>query len=279
MKKTILFIASALLLVVTILCSNKPTNADSKSTPPPKEVSILFIGNSFTFADFGKQAQPMGGVPELFARIAQQGGNAPEVKMIAYPSMTLRQHFENGHNELPTIRSRKWDYVVLQGQSLEATDAARRPGDFVEFGKKFAEVIRQNNPATKVVLYETWAYPKGHPKYADNFGEQSKMLEQISAGYKSLAREIDGAIVAPVGDAFYEAENGAHHYDLYAAKDNHHANDTGYTLSALVLVRSIYGELPAKITPVLTDVSSNDMQQLASIANAKVQAGEQTKAR
>ncbi len=235
--------------------------------------SILFIGNSFTYADFGVEAKPAGGVPELFARIARQSGHAPETKMIAPGGTTMHQHFDGKAGEIVAIQSRKWDYVVLQGYSLDATTAAPHPGEFLEYGRKLADVIRKNNPATKIVLYETWAYPIGHPGFSGKFTDQAQMLDQIAAGYRTLARDIDATAIAPVGDAFLEAETCPRHYDLYAPKLNYHSNDTGYTLSALVFARTIYGEDALKaVKPVLTDVSPEDMQWLASIADANVRA-------
>lgn len=233
--------------------------------------SVLFIGNSFTFADFGVQARPMGGVPELFARIARQDGHTPQVQMVAPGGTTMHQHFDNGHGEITAIKSKQWDYVVLQGYSSDATHAAPHSGEFLEYGKKIAEVIRQNNSATKIVLYETWAYPKGSQELAP-FTNQAQMLDEIAANYRVLAREIGAVAVAPVGDAFFEAQNCPRHYDLYAPNLNKHSNDTGYLLSALVFVRTFYGQLPATIAPVLTDVSPEDTAWLASIAEANVRA-------
>jgi lysophospholipase L1-like esterase len=257
-------------LVATVSIATGST----QRTPALKEASVLFIGNSFTFASHGKETEPAGGVPELFARIARQDGHTPEVKMVATSGATMRQHFNNEHGEITAIQSKKWDYVVLQGHSLEATTAFSHPGEFLEYSKKIAEVIKQNNPATKIVLYETWAYPKAHAVYPKKLADQAQMLEQIASGYRALAREIGATAIAPVGDAFYEAQNGPRHYDLYAPNNDHHANDTGYTLSALVIARTIYGKLPSKLTPVVTDVLPDDVQQLVSIADATVQAWE-----
>jgi len=241
------------------------------SAPHPVHAqSVLFIGNSFTFADFGKLAHPAGGVPELFARIAREDGHTPQVQMVATPNATFRDHFENKHGEITAIDSRQWDYVVLQAHSLEPTAAAEHPGDFLEYGQKLAAVIKQNDAATKIVLYLTWPYPKGSAIFPGKFADQAGQLSQVEAGYKTLAQDISATAIAPVGEAFMTAQNGPGQWDLYAPALNHHANDTGYTLAALVIARTIYGELPANPAPVLDDVSADDMRNLAGIANDEV---------
>jgi hypothetical protein len=258
--------ATVFSLVALFLCILGTSGAQAQS--------VLFIGNSYTYGHFGVQTQPMGGVPELFARIAQQDGHSPEVKMVAPGGTTMHQHFDNGAGEITAIQSKKWDYVVLQGHSLDATTSAPHPGEFLEYGQKMAAIIRQNNPATKIVLYETWAYPKAHQVFPAKFANQSEMLDQIAAGYRTLGEVIKATAIAPVGDAFFQAANCPRHYDVYAPKNDHHSNDTGYMLSALVFARSIYGELPVNLNPILTDVSAEDMEWLASIADGNVRAWE-----
>ena len=121
--------------------------------------SVLFIGNSFTFADHGALAQPAGGVPALFQRIAKLNGHAPTIKMVTIGGSTLKQHADNQAGEMDAIKSQRWDYIVLQGYSQEATKAFGKQRDFLKYGLILAQAAVKESPSVKLLLYQTWAYP------------------------------------------------------------------------------------------------------------------------
>jgi hypothetical protein len=124
-------------------------------------VSILFVGNSYTFGridpvmsynaasvndltrprpdlpdpNFTETAgtrawepHPWGGVPGIFKQLADQAGLRYDLSLSTRNAATLRGHFLNTANAdwdlRGNIASRKWDVVLLQEQS----DAALPPG-------------------------------------------------------------------------------------------------------------------------------------------------------
>ncbi len=125
-------------------------------------VSILFVGNSYTFGrvdpvmsynagrvddltrprpdlpdpNFTETAgtrvwepHPWGGVPGIFKQLADQAGLEMHVALSTRNAATLRGHFLNTANAdwdlRGNIASRKWDVVLLQEQSDAALPAGR----------------------------------------------------------------------------------------------------------------------------------------------------------
>src|SRR6266478_5662231 len=97
--------------------------------------SILFIGNSFTFAygspvryyradsviDLNSAGQ--GGVPALFKSFASQAGLPYEVYLETEPGVGIDWHLEH---KLEVIGQHPWDAVVMHGFS---TLDPKKPGD------------------------------------------------------------------------------------------------------------------------------------------------------
>lgn len=115
-----LFLTAAVLLASLLL-----------NSVPARGQSVLFIGNSFTWGGNGdNQTSPHGGVPGLFKALAARRGHTPDVTMMAPNGRTFYDQFTNDDNQgdtLAVIRSKKWDYVILQGGSREATTETGSP--------------------------------------------------------------------------------------------------------------------------------------------------------
>src|SRR5882757_3125032 len=97
--------------------------------------SILFIGNSFTFA-FGTPVRyyradtvtdlnsaGQGGVPALFKSFTVQAGLSYDVYLETEPGVGIDWHLEH---KLAVIGQRPWDTVVMHGYS---TLDPKKPGD------------------------------------------------------------------------------------------------------------------------------------------------------
>jgi len=123
--------------------------AAAKSTA---RLQVLFIGNSFTFYH---------DLPKMVAELAEAGGQLPLGFQQETPGgYTLQQQWKDG-KALALIRSRRWDYVVLQDQS-QAPLLNRKAMN--EYATKFNAEIRKQG--AKTILYMTWAVqnkPAGQP--------------------------------------------------------------------------------------------------------------------
>lgn len=252
----------ALLLPFAAICCWVPASA--------RAVSILFIGNSFTFA-FGSPVQyyrpdsvtdlngrGIGGVPALFKSFTSQAGMQYEVYLETEPGISIDWHVDH---KLGVIGQRPWDVVVLQGYS---TLDPRKPGDATVITAavhQMAEFLRIKNAAVDVRLMATWS--RADQTYEPSGAWYGKPIEamarDVRAGYDLAAKGTPGVkSVVPVGEAWTRAIRAgvadSNPYDgIDAGKinlwtyDSYHASTYGYYLEALVLFGNITGRDPRSL--------------------------------
>lgn len=245
-------------------------------------LQVLFVGNSFTYTrppalgynvenvvdltyayslatpGDGDPAlpQPFGGIPGLIEQFATQAGLDYEVFHSLRGGATLRGHFLNtnpvGWDLRVNMTKRKWDVVVLQGNSTEAVErAGGNPPQFRAFVNKIEEYIhvgaahsfresqlypggsntRRDIPAnpnadpnTKVYLYQTWTRPDlAYLPEGEYFGEPLEtMAYEIRDSYAlAAAQNPNIAGVIPSGEAFLRAvQEGVAFRNPYAPEGN-----------------------------------------------------------
>jgi len=181
------------------------------------EISVLFIGNSLTYGN---------DLPKMVAELAKAGKQRPIYHERETPGgCTFEKHWKDG-KALAKIRSRKWDYVVLQDNSQ---GPLKMRESMFDHGKKLdAEIKKQG---AKTILYMTWA-------------SQNKPEDQatISKAYLDLAAELKSQI-APVGNAWEAALKADKKLALHTG-DKKHPTATGTYLAACVFYATIYGKSP-----------------------------------
>ena len=245
-------------------------------------LQILFVGNSFTYtrppalaynaenvvdltypynlATPGDEdpalPQPWGGIPGLIEQFATQAGLDFEMFHSLRGGATLRGHFLNtnpvGWDMRINMTKRKWDVVVLQGNSTEAVArAGGNPAQFRAFVNKIEQFIHVGNahtfresqlypggsntlrtipanpnanPAAKVFLYQTWtrpdlAYTPGEAYYGEPLETMSDEIRDSYALAASMNLNIAGVI--PSGEAFMRAvQEGVAFRNPYAPEGN-----------------------------------------------------------
>lgn len=288
---------TALFTCALALCANALYAQEASDASEAQSLQILFIGNSFTFYnDLDQTVSDMLNVSGVAARAQRStpGG------------WRLRQHY-NG--ELPKVAEGKtqkftptpevikkapWDYVVLQEQSSGAVD---HRAEFLEYGAKLAETIRENNAQTQILLYQTWARCDG---MFEGYGEDSARRDEILAawtkrysepdeatvealkdgmqgGYAKLAQQID-ATISPVGLAFSLVGDTLDLYCDEGDKKPFHPNPNGTYLAGCVFYKVITGKSPQGMFQRLTDagkvykVEEKDASYLEKIAEQAVDA-------
>jgi len=207
--------------------------------------TILFIGNSFTFADMAPLVKLNGGVPALVQAIAIAKGKQVNAKAVTAGGKDWSYHLaqeKTGHALAQT-----WDWVVLQDFSTRPTQAGNID-QFMKDGETFSDRIAAKSPKAGIVLYETWARPAG-AYYEKGEGKvlvsPEQMMSELHDSYAKLRDDLAAknpardVRVALVGTAFArcKAEYPAIKLD---AIDNHHATAEGYYLAALVIYETIY---------------------------------------
>ena len=197
-----------------------------------EEVSVLFIGNSFTF---------MNNMPFMFRDIAVSKGKKIHVDTVVEGGKNFEYHSKNPET-YELIKSRKWDYVIIQGQSNElAQPESKVDKGTLPFAKQLVDSIRENSSCTQVVLYMTWGYKNGNSKWAP-IATYDSMQFRIQNQYLRFADLLD-ARVSPVGEVWRNVRNLYSGINLYDP-DNQHPSLNGSYLSACTFYASIFGESP-----------------------------------
>lgn len=232
--------------------------------------SILFIGNSFTYADKSPvhfyradtvtdlNSQGIGGMPALFKSFTTQAGLSYDVYLETEPGVGIDWHLDHKSG---VVGQRPWDSVVMHGYS---TLDPKNPGDpavLVDTVRRMSELLRTRNPAVEIRVMATWprADQTFDPKGAWYGKPIEAMAHDVRAGYEKAAAATPGLKpVVPVGDAWIRAMQAgvadADPYDgIEAGKvdlwsyDNYHASSFGYYLEALVVFGSVTGLDPRSL--------------------------------
>ena len=217
-------------IVVAVSLADAPAAAKPSQETP---VRVLFLGNSYTYGNK---------LPQFVAALAAADKTARplQVEMIASGGKDLVWHAGNRASQ-KAIAAGRWDYVILQDQSLTPTLAPHRTH---QGARKLHAAITKAGART--MLFMTWQRrptPEMLKKYPN-------MHQRNSKTYMDLAREFKAA-VAPVGYAWKMAYDANPNWPLYA-KDNSHPRRMGAYLTGCVFYSMIYNKspigLPAKVT-------------------------------
>ncbi len=237
------------------------------SAPP---TTVLFIGNSFTFAA-GTPVQKwrpetvtdlnhegIGGVPALFKSFTKQAGLDYDVSLETHPGVGFDYHLQNRSD---LIASRPWDVVVMHGYSTLDAD---KPGDaakLVATTKQMAELLTGRNPKVEIHLTATWSRAdQTYPETGHWHGQPiAAMARDVRAAYdKAAATSPAIKSVIPVGEAWNRAiETGVADPNPYDGltpgqidlwgKDHYHASIEGYYLEALMVFGDLTGRDPRSL--------------------------------
>lgn len=209
-----------------------------KVTPldPAKKYTVLFCGNSFTyFYD----------LPHIFMNYAAAIGYDFEAVSHTRGGAELTEladaDAETGRDIDATLKSRPFDYVVMQEMS---TKPAESPEGFFDGVTGLYEKIKKNGASP--VMYATWGREDGHETLAGYGWTHESMMWKLAASYHAAADAI-GASVADVGIAFnYVYRN---HPDLlpFIHDGSSHPSEAGSCLAAMTILARITGRDPRDI--------------------------------
>jgi hypothetical protein len=186
-------------------------------------LKVLFLGNSHTYLHY---------MPQMLMGLikAENRGFELEVDQSIGDGVSLEWHWNNERSRLK-IRSKKWDYVVLQDRSggpLEEPDSFQKYAGLLN-----AEIKKLGG---KTIFYLTWANL--------NRPETQTIL---TASYSNIAEQL-GAVLAPVGLAWAKAKNSSADLILHH-KDGSHASPIGAYLTAGVFYSVLFNTSPEGLPP------------------------------
>ena len=205
-----------------------PISLISQEEEPLK---VLFVGNSFTY---------FWNMPQLVKAMGETQGVSLEIHQSTVGGSNLKQHWheEKGTLTRKLIEEGNWDYVVLGDHSLSTINT---PDLFKEYGQKFSELIR--SVGAEPIFYLTWAY-KSNPL----------MQPTITKEYLGLAQELNAKVI-PVGPIWMKARELRPDINLYF--DNKHPSSDGSYLIALIVYKSLTGNLISEISNRVTTIDKD----------------------
>ncbi|MFC2090824.1 hypothetical protein ACFLT1_08610 [Bacteroidota bacterium] len=190
--------------------------------PQKKELSVLFVGNSYTYNN---------NLAHLVAIMSEGTDTKIRSRRSVAPGAFLWEHW-NGRRGLNTraiIETGDFDIVVLQDNSMATIQS---PDSTLKYVNRFAALNAQYG--AKTFLFNTWAREK-----------VPQFQKEIDQKYAEAAA-LSGATRVPVGEAWQLAMDIRHNIDLYIS-DGSHPTDLGSLLTATMFVKAITGELPDQI--------------------------------
>ena len=207
------------LIVFQAALGYQPLQRNDKST---SKLRVLFIGNSYTYFN---------NLPEIFTQLSASAKPAKniETQMVTRGGATLKMHWEGGE-ALKALHQSKWDYVILQEQSLLPIN---EPETMYKYARLFDAEIKK--AGAKTIFYLTWARQN-----------QPENQTKLNEAYLSIAKEL-GALVAPAGIAWQTAFREDAKLELHT-QDQSHPNPTGSYLTACVLYAVIFARSPEGLT-------------------------------
>jgi hypothetical protein len=223
------------------------------SQPPGPVKHVLFIGNSYTFEN---------DLPSLFANLARAGKHAVVADMAAVGGATLQQHLGMAATR-DKLAAKRWDFVVLQEQSVVPAVSAMRAGQMYPAVRQYVQNIRAIG--AKPMLLLTWGRRDGLREAG--FHNFQTMQAELTDAYMTIADELNVS-VAPAGVAWQIAVEHGNGKELWAT-DGSHPSERGSYLTACVLYAAIFRESPVGL-PTSGGLSSKTAQALQNLAKDTV---------
>lgn len=217
-------------------------------------VSVLFIGNSYTSVN---------NLPAIISDLAVSKGKEVTYDTQLLGGATLQTHAGNA-TTYTKIKSKPWDYVVIQAQSQEPSfPDTQVDTETIPYAIQLADSIYANNYCTDVLFYMTWGRQDGDPQWGP-ISTYEGMQMRLRNAYVRMKDSVQGS-VAPVGMAWWDVRDNAPSINLYAA-DGSHPSFEGSYLAACTFYASLFEDTPigASYIGSLDAVTAAQLQLSAS---------------
>ncbi|MBQ7300388.1 MAG: hypothetical protein IJW77_11175 [Clostridia bacterium] len=206
-------------------------------------MNILFIGNSYTYFH---------DLPAVFAALANENGKGVTAHSVTRGGRKLCQFMnaeDDATKELANVLADNppFDAVFLQEQSMLPY---RDYDAFFGGAKHVAEAVRAAG-AKRVCFYVTWGRRPDCPTLDEMGWTHDTMTAGLHESYFRAAEALSMEC-ADVGAAFHRfvsADNGDFLYD----PDGSHPSYAGTALAALVMYKTIFGEMPEKTEAIAVE--------------------------
>lgn len=230
-------------------------NAATSFAQPVKR-KVLFIGNSYTAANF---------LPNLVRDVAVSAGDTFLTDFIAPGGFTFEMHSA----DLATkgkIDIGDWNYVVLQEQSQRpAFSDAEVAVDVYPFAKTLDSLVHDKNKCGRSVFFQTWGYKNGDAGNCPVFPPictYKGMDSLLELRYQKMALD-NKALLSPVGLVFREIRTALPSINLYELDESHPSMHGSYA-AAVTFYTILSGKNPTAITfnAGLPPAEANQIRQI-----------------
>lgn len=200
-----------------------------------QQKNILFIGNSYTYGN---------DLPLLVKNLAEANGHSVFVDSHSVGGATFANHASNS-TVMTKIKSKNWDYVIIQGQSQEPAFPDQQVNNSsIPGAKRLTDSVYANNFCTEVMFFMTWGRKNGDPQWGP-ISTFEGMQQRLYDGYMRIADSCQ-ASVAPVGQVWRSIRNSMPEVELYQS-DESHPTLAGSYLAAMTIYSSVFMELPTTL--------------------------------
>lgn len=191
----------------------------------PDALKILFIGNSLTFT----HELPLVLSNFLLSRkepgpTGVSASNGLKIYMVVQGGFRLQDHWKFKAAR-KMLKEHKWDYVVLQEQSM---NAAMDRAKLFQYADHFGNDIRAQG--AKIVVFCAWSYKHDAPSYKAATKNLTELVEHLKA------------IAVPVGECWNRLQSEHPEIELY--EDAVHPSQAGTYLSACAFYSTLTGLSP-----------------------------------
>jgi hypothetical protein len=201
------------MLVVAAACGSGGGSGSSAPAPSTSaaDINLLFMGNSHTLVN---------DVPGMVGEMVRAARPGRTVASVTAPGSLFLGERATDAPTLDLMRSRHWDFIVLQAQEYSSSGQFAYPTDGAE------ALVRMTNELHAVpILFPEWP----------RFGIDES--QRIYALHVSIAQK-QAACVAPIPQAFDLARVRTPDITLHAA-DGNHSSPAGAFLASLVIANAI----------------------------------------
>lgn len=219
-------------------------------------VSVLFIGNSYTYVN---------DLPTVFSNLTVSLGDEATIDSKTNGGFTFQNHLADPLTHTK-IQSKPWDFVVLQGQSQEPSFPTSQVNTAtLPPAVQLADSVYDNRYCSQAMYFMTWGRQNGDPQW-DSINTFNKMNLRLRNAYVRFADSAQ-ACVAPVGVAWKYVRDNHPTINLYSG-DGSHPSPEGTYLAACTFYASVFRKSPvgAAYTFGLDPTIAGQLQNAAAIS-------------
>ena len=203
------------------------------------QTHVLFLGNSYTGVN---------NLPGLVKRVAMSAGDTIIVDSKTPGGRQIKQHAQDP-DVFSALRSKKWDYVVIQCQSQEPSLSHNYVNTNVfPYAKTLCDSIRKIDSCTVPMFYMTWGRKNGDASNCSSWPPvctYNGMDSMLYMNYQKMGKD-NSSEVSPVGAVWHRLRDSTN-LELYHP-DESHPSYVGSMAAAYTFYTAIMRKSPYKAT-------------------------------